>query len=124
MRAGRLDRFITLQRKTVTQSDTGAEIETWTDIDLRRPASYAPVRGEERIAVGPQIVATEQVEFQIRYTSDVADLSSLDRIIYPALTNDSPEISPRNVYDILAVLEINRREGLRIIAFRNPDVGS
>lgn len=123
MRAGRLDRLITIQRKTSTASSSGEPQESWSDIVTRRPASLAPVRADERFA-GPQIGATEQVEFRIRYSQDVADLSPLDRIIYPALSADSPDESStgNRRYDILAVHEIGRREGLQIIAFRRPDV--
>src|SRR5262245_19560348 len=107
MRAGRLDRLITIQRKTVTLSDSGHPSEVWTDVVTRRPASVLPVRGDERFG-DPQIVATEQVEFRIRHSQNVADLGPQHRIIYPALSGDSPDESvvERRVYDILSVHEI------------------
>lgn len=123
MRAGRLDRMITIQRKTETQSDSGAPVEAWSNIVMRRAAGMVPVRGDERFT-GEQVVGTEQVEFRVRYSSDIADLSQNDRIVEPALQADSPADSAeeRRTYDILAVHEIGRREGLRIIAQRHPDV--
>lgn len=118
MRAGQLDRMITLQRKTETYSPSGAPIEAWSDIAYRRHAKYRPVRGDERF--GAQYVAKEQVEFTIRYSPDVADISPLDRIVYPARQDTNP---PENtIFDIMAVHELGRREGLRIMAARRTDV--
>lgn len=120
MRAGALDRRITIQRKTVTQSPSGAPRETWSNLAQRRPASRKPVRGDERFNT-PQLVAREQIEFRIRYSADVANLTPKDRIIEPALSgNETPET--RAIYDILAVHEIGRREGLQIITARRADV--
>lgn len=123
MRAGRLDRLITIQRKSETQLPSGEPVEAWTTIVSRRAASMAPVKGDERFAT-PQEVASEQVEFRVRHSLDVAALSPKDRIVYPALSEASPEDEPdeRNIYDVLAVHEIGRREGLRIITQRRADV--
>lgn len=123
MRAGRLDRLITIQRKSVTSSPSGEPIETWTTIVARRAAGYRPLKGDERFT-GEQVVGSEQVEFLIRRSANVADLSQLDRVVYPALADESPEDVPdtRNIYDVLAVHEIGRREGLLIITQRRSDV--
>lgn len=124
MRAGRLDRLITIQRKSVTASDSGEPQESWATVGtLRRAASMSPVKGDERFS-NPQINALEQVEVRVRYSADVAALTPQDRIIYPALEEASPENTPagRNIYDVLAVHEIGRREGLQIITQRRPDV--
>jgi head-tail adaptor len=122
MRAGRLDRLITIQRKTVTSTDSGDVVETWNTLIDRRHAGYRPLKGEERFT-GEQVIGTEQVEFRIRYSANVADLSQRDRIVHPALSEDSPEDVPeeRNIHDILAVNEIGRREGLLIITQRRAD---
>lgn len=122
MRAGYLDRLIDIQRKTSTASDSGESIDAWNNIASRRAAGYRSLRGDERFAA-PQVVAEEQVEFKIRYSDNVADLSPLDRIIYPASSEASPEDDPdsRRIYNILAVPEVGRREGLRIIAVRRAD---
>ena len=121
MRAGRLDRMITIQRKTETQSDSGFPVEEWSNLVARRPASMSPVKGDERYG-GEQYVAEEQTEFRVRYSSNIAALTPQDRIIEPALQADSPSAETRRVYDVLAVHEIGRREGLRIIASRRADV--
>lgn len=121
MRAGRLDRRIDIQRKIVRQSDSGEPVETWSTIAGRRAASYRGLKAEERLQ-GPQIVSDDQVEFKVRWSSNLADLSPLDRIIYPALTEDESGFVGRRLYDILAVNELGRRDGLQIITNRRPDI--
>ncbi len=127
MRAGRLDRLITIQRKTLTQSASGDPVETWTNIALRRPSSapaaVRPMKGDEMVR-SPETIAGDEVEFKVRYSSGLADLSPLDRIIYPALAADQSETSVvvRRIYDILSVNELGRREGFSILANRRPDV--
>lgn len=123
MRAGRLDRLITIQRRSQSVSASGAQTETWTTLVNRRSASMTPVKGDERFNP-PQTNAQEQIEFRIHYSADVADLSPKDRIIHPALGSDSPTDDPtdRQIHDIVAVHEIGRREGLKIITQRKPDV--
>ncbi len=124
MQAGRLDRLITVQRKTQTIGEDGHPTDVWSTLGAqRRPASVRPVRGDERFTA-PQYVASEQVEFRIRYADTVDDLTPLDRIIYPALEPDSPSdpVETRRQYDILAVHEIGRNEGLLIFTARRSDV--
>jgi head-tail adaptor len=119
MRAGRLDRRVAIQRKTVVLHDDGSAVETWSTIATRW-ASVNPVSAAERFSV-PQIGATQETEFQVRYSEDIADLSPLDRLVYPIPTG-SPEVIPdTSVFDIAAVHEIGRRDGLRIIAIRRND---
>lgn len=122
MRAGRLDRRIDLERLTVTQSQSGAEVESWTPLAARVAASYRPARGDERSAA-PQYVASEQVEFKIRWTASLADLNPKDRLIYPAVFDTSPEDVPgdERIFDIVAVHELGRRETLQIMAVRRSD---
>lgn len=125
MASGKLDRKITIQRKTSTVSDSGDPVDTWANLAVRRSASMWPYRGTEGFAA-PEKTAYEQIEFRVRYSSDVAALTPKDRILYPALTDaqaaDAGYVIPaRSVHDVLAVLEINRREGLKIITQRRPD---
>lgn len=87
-----------------------------------------PVRGDERFA-SPEKVASDQIEFRVRYSADVAALTPLDRVIYPALTEEQAEeeayvIPERSIHDVLLVQEIGRREGLKIITARRADVTS
>jgi len=122
MKAGALDRRVTLMRKTETQSPSGEPQVAWEVLAGPRAASVAPVSGTERFAA-PQIQAQEQVEIRVRWSRDIADLSPLDRVIYPALDPTDPpdEIPDTHIYDILAATEIGRREGWRIIAARRTD---
>lgn len=126
MRAGPLDRLITIQRNTPTSGEDGQPSDSWATVGvLRRHASMRPVRGEERFMT-PQFVALEQIEFRIRYSGAVANLNPLDRIIYPALTtaevDDDAAISGRRIHDVMVVHEIGRREGLLITTSRRVDV--
>lgn len=128
MQAGRLNRLITIQRNTQTSGEDGHPSDSWAAVGaLRRHASLRPLRGEERFTA-PQFVATEQVEFRIRYADTVAELTPLDRVIYPALTEAEFGSSPvfviptRRMYDIIAAHEIGLREGVQIFASRRADV--
>lgn len=123
MRAGRLDRRITIQRKTLAQSTSGQEVALWNPLVARRWANVSAVSGDERFSA-PQYIAKEQVTFTIRWSSEVADLSPLDRILYPAIDTVAPpqsEFDPRHIHDVVAVHEIGRREGLRVVTFRRAD---
>lgn len=115
MKSEKLDRKITLQRYTSTENDLGETVEDWTTLATRR-AQYFAVDGDERFG-GEQWVAKEQVEFRVRWDTLVATLSPLDRVIYPA--SGSP--TPANTYDIMAVIELGRHVGLRIMAARRSD---
>jgi SPP1 family predicted phage head-tail adaptor len=122
MRYGRLDRKIRIQRATVTVDDAGGAVETWSDLVASRWASVDPVSGDERFSV-PEIGAKQQTEFQIRWSSNVAGITPKDRIVYPVPASGSPEtILDASIFDIAAVHEIGRREGLRIVAIRRTDV--
>lgn len=126
MAAGKLDRKITIQRKTETQLPSGEPVEAWANLAVRRSASMWPYKGAEGFAA-PETTAYEQIEFRVRYSADVAALSPKDRIIYPALTeaqaaDEGYVIPARSIHDVLAVLEISRREGLKIITHRRPDL--
>lgn len=126
MAGGKLDRKITIRRKSVTYSNSGEPVEAWANLALRRSASMWPFKATEAFAE-PETTAYEQIEFRIRYSSDVAALSPQDQVVYPALTeeqaaDDEYAIPERSIHDVLGVLEIGRREGLRLITRRRPDV--
>lgn len=114
--AGQLDRLISIQRRTDTRDDHGEPIATWSRIGRKRWAQYRPMSGNERY-VADQFVALEQVEFQVRWAKDLEDLNPKDRIIYPA----TDTITDRQIYEIMGVLEIGRREGFRIMTARRQE---
>jgi head-tail adaptor len=127
IRAGSLDRRVTIQRRTVTQSESGEATEAWANVSLRRPASMWPLKSDDETFRSPETVSYERVEFRVRYSADVADLSPVDRVIHPALTAEqaadlSYVIPTRSIYDVLGTLEIDRRKGIRIITKRRADV--
>lgn len=113
MRGGKLDIRITIQRKTVTTSNSGASIETWSDLTTVW-ASISPLTGSERL-VGESLNAKEQVQFKIRWSTAVASLSPQDRILYP-ITVDSP--SDPEYYDIVQASDMGRKEDILILAYR------
>jgi head-tail adaptor len=121
MRGGTLDRMIAIQRVTVTQSPSGEERETWATLSTR-PAKYEPLPGEERF-ISQQYVAKGQVAFTVRWSTAIADLSPLDRIIYPAsaLANSPTEPLNNKIYEIMAVQEIGLHEALRILTAVRQD---
>ena len=121
MRGGQLDRHIVIQHGIVTQSPSGEPITTWVNLPSR-PARYEPMTGAERYQ-SEQLVAKQQVSFTIRWSSAVANITPLDRIIYPASElNDSPSEPSRNtIYDIFAVEEVGRRQGLKLHAVVRQD---
>jgi head-tail adaptor len=114
-----LDRLITIERFTATRDSYGEEVKTWVALDARRPALVQPLTGDERFT-SDQFLARQQVTFTIRWSENVADLSPLDRIIYPPMEEGSPA-PVMQVYDIIDVQETGRREGLRISAARRAE---
>jgi len=120
MYAGRLDRFIDIQRAQQTQSPSGAPVTTWVNLATRRPASLERRRDPIEVAGNQQVMASDQVEFRVRYAGAIAGLTPKDRVIYPAVTAPA-QPGATQIFNIIAVSEIGRREGLRIIAWCKPD---
>jgi SPP1 family predicted phage head-tail adaptor len=96
----KLDRRVKLQRREVEQDQYGAETETWVDIATVW-AQRLELRGDERWQA-QQAVATTDIKYRIRHLSG---LSPMDRLV-----------DGGRVFDIKAVLEIGRRDGLEIHA--------
>lgn len=108
MRAGKLDRRITIQRASIAASGSGEPVETWADLATVW-AQARPVRGEERFATR-QLVGTAVMTFYMRYRSDLA-ITVKDRISYDGKT-----------WDILDVREVGRRVVTEIDAKARADV--
>lgn len=92
MRAGKLDRRITIQEKSVTTSARGELVETWADV-LTVWAQARPNRGSERFGM-MQTVGSAVMTFHLRYRADV---TVLNRVSYDG-----------KIWDILDVREIGR----------------
>lgn len=102
MRAGKLDRRISLQRKTaVPDPDTNENIETWTSYLTGVPASVEYDRGTEQ-SQGAILSAINYVYFTIRYRPGIKEE---DRILFEG-----------RIYDIQFIAEPRRRQEIRITA--------
>lgn len=122
----RYDREIIIQRKTVTQSGSGDEIETWADVVYKCLAFVAPTRGSERFS-DPEEVAEQEVTFTIRFheiPSASRPLGPKDRIIYPVDGISANAQTPpwNTVYDIVSPDEVGRQVDLSIKTIRRADV--
>ena len=104
MRAGQLDRRIRIEAKSITHSDSGQEVVTWTEL-ATVAARKIENRGAERFAA-QQIVGHAVKTFWIRWSETVSAITTEHRIVFDG----------RN-YDITDVREIGRRVGLEIDAF-------
>ena len=116
MQAGKLDRRVRIERRTDTRDQYGQPIPTWAMIGKERWAQKSPLYGTERF-ISDQFVSREQVEFTVRWARDLEDLNPKDRIVYPVTT--APTDS--QIYEIIAVNEIGRYEGLRIMTARRSE---
>ncbi|GAB1581729.1 phage head closure protein [Phyllobacterium phragmitis] len=96
MRAGKLDKTITLQRFTSTVDEYGTPIETWADL--------APVRAQIIQATTEEFMrgwgaSTEAATiFRIRHMDGI---TPSDRVTYQG-----------RAYDLKEIKELGRREGL------------
>jgi SPP1 family predicted phage head-tail adaptor len=98
MRAGRLDRRVTLQSRVLTRNSQGEEVVTYTDLgDVW--AEKQDLRGREYFTA-QQVSADISTRWRIRY---VEGLTALNRLVYEGIN-----------YDIQHVAEIGRREGLEL----------
>lgn len=103
MRAGRLDRRITISRNFPVVSESGSVSDGWTDLATVR-ASVKYNRGSERFTV-QQLVGKTFVTFTCRWSNQVSDLAVTDRVTYEG-----------RAFDIHDVRELGNREGMEIDA--------
>lgn len=108
MRAGRLDRQITIQRKSLTQSDSGEEQTAWADVATVW-AEKVENRGPERFTT-QQIVGHAIKTFRFRWSTTVDEITTEHRVLFDG-----------RAYDITDVREIGRREGFEIDCFTRSE---
>ena len=99
MNIGRLDRRIKIQRVTTSEDTFGQPIETWTDL-ITVWGEKREIRGTERWTAN-QTISQVDIIYRIRYRSS---LTTKDRFVD----------EDNRVFNIVAILEIGRREGLEI----------
>lgn len=98
MRAGSLDRTITVQRGGEVQDEYGGVTSGWTDLATVRAQLLQSSTSEFMEAGGEQ--AERTVAFRIRW---IAGLRNADRVQFEGV-----------FFDVLEVKEIGRRRGLEI----------
>lgn len=109
MRAGRLDRRVTLQRRTVTRGSTGQEVETWAD-ERRIWMSKRDVKASERFT-GDQLVAEVDTIFTARALA-VSDVSpETHRLVYDD-----------RIFELKGLREIGRRGWQELFALRRGEL--
>lgn len=108
MKAGALDRRITIERYTSVQNEYGEPVVTWTNLATVW-ASWRRASARETLAA-LEIAAAVSDVFEVRYSGTVSGITPKDRLVY----------GERN-FDIVSVEEIGRREGLRINAIARAE---
>lgn len=108
MRAGPLDRRITLWTYGISYNSDNEPIEGYTNAGTVS-ASWRRASAREVLA-SSEIGAMASDVFEVHFTSTVAGLNPKDRLTYQGAE-----------YNITAVDEIGRREGLRIAATKRAD---
>lgn len=103
MRAGALDRRITLRRAITGRDAANAPVLDWHNLATVW-AAWAPLSDIER-ARAQQTAATATDRFRIRWSTDVEDLSPSDQLIFDG-----------RLYAISAVRQLGRRVDLEITA--------
>jgi SPP1 family predicted phage head-tail adaptor len=100
MRAGRLDRRITIQRSAHSVNEYGTPVFVWSDFATLR-AQLVESKAEEFLAGGAANDKTLAI-FRVRY---LAGVTNADRITYDG-----------KAFNIREVKEIGRRKGLELRA--------
>lgn len=99
MKAGPLDRWATIQRKTIIRDEFNEPIETWADV-ATVSAQVVQQSGREFLSAD-QIQAERRVLFRTRWIEGV---TVLDCISYGG-----------RLHNIQDVKELGRREGLELL---------
>jgi head-tail adaptor len=101
MRAGRLDRLISVQRAAVVDDGFQTRPGAWAEI-AKLPAAYAPAKGSERYEMSSRR-AEMPVGFHIRWSPQAAGFTTSDRVLYQG-----------KPYDIISIVELGRHDTLEL----------
>lgn len=100
VKSGELDRPISIERGTITTSDLGTQVATWSSIGTVW-AKFTPIADSEKFA-GGELAASADCRFLIRHGMGV---TPRDRIIFEGY-----------IYSIVGVKEVGRKLGQEITA--------
>lgn len=111
MRAGDLDRRVTIQSRVETQDEFGQPIITWPTVGTFW-AQVQQQSGREFFAA-QQTVSERRTVFRLRWLEGV---TVTHRVLYPAEGDGSPPPEPEAnaIYNINEVRELGRGEGLEL----------
>ena len=111
MNIGQMDRQIILQEHVLSRASNGEELHTWQDV--------ATVYAEKKYDTGAEVyqadqkTAVQKVKFRIRYRANV---TTLFRVL---------DLSDRQFYQVDAITEIGRKQGLVLSSYtRGDEAGS
>ena len=107
IRAGQLDRVVTIQERVVTENSVGEDTYDWVDLATGVRAQVIQQSGREIFRAGSIQTAVDTL-FVMRYRPDV---SVSNRIVYNG-----------KAYNLYSVRELGRRRGLEISANRPTPV--
>jgi len=108
IRAGKLDRRISILERNVSQNATGEEIIVWNPIATVW-AEKVEAKGAERFAA-TQFIGHAVKTFRFRWSSQVEDVSTLHRISF-----DGRE------FDVTDVREVGRRQGIEVDCYARSE---
>jgi SPP1 family predicted phage head-tail adaptor len=100
MRAGKLDRSITIERQTETVLPTGAAVSAWSTIASVRAEVVQTTASEIATSYGE--AQDGSLTFRVRY---LLGITTADRVTYAG-----------QAYDLKTVIEIGRRRSLELMA--------
>ena len=103
MRIGKLDRKITIQFRSISQNDYGEAVAAFSSSASVWAMIETKNRGKEKVSNGIEI-SQQGVNFLIRFSSEVDDVTNGDRVLYNS-----------QHYDIESVQEVGRNLSLRLI---------
>ena len=105
MRAGRMDRLVTLKIRTAgTQDSYGEETETFESVQVW--AERREFTGSEAFQ-GDRFIAGQAAKYRIYYREDLDSMDSL--------------VDGSSTFNIHAVIPIGRREGLELMVTRKEE---
>lgn len=103
MKAGSLDRRVTILRATNARNSFNEQVATWNTVATVW-AAVAPISDGERLRAGESL-ATRKHRFTVRHSALMATVDTRDRLKFEG-----------REFDVNGVKELGRREGYEITA--------